>query len=482
VRRATATGHEVVGYLGGMDLLPNRLDTPGHHGTAWRRPGDVSNVPRVEPYHDVHARITGPAAADIALSFARRWEFDAGRRADPSTPALGLAFATPDPANTAEVPPQPARHLIQVGRTGYRPAAGGTPLPWSPDGEATIPQAMIRAIEQAREYIYIEDQYFTPHDEYISALVAAATRAQRLVILSPTTADQVVGNVRRREMFARLDEAWGARMIAGALVRRPVLRDAGRVASNGRLYLRQALGAAGGDTQATLGPRSRLPAGLPFWLWVEGERMLAVEKRDDVDADGVPSRIYLVRRSTPAEPLWGARPRAHAVNAPVTLAQTQGITLHTKAIIVDDVFVAIGSSNVNRRGFFHDGEITAFTVPERLKADRENPARNLRTALWAEHLGLPPAMGGSLLADPIAAYELFRRSDVAGNRLSPFDALGIKPELGFPGEANSWIKLLTAWGLIVAEAEVLPYVWNVFADPTTDTDTNPTPGPGLGSV
>ncbi len=485
VRRAAGDGHEVVGYLGGMDLLPNRLDTPGHHGQAWRRPDDVSNTPLVEPYHDVHARVTGPAAADIARSFARRWAFDSGRQ-PPGTPLLDLAFATPDPTDAAEVPPQPARHLVQVGRTGYRPAAGGgsTPLPWSPDGEATIPQAMIRAIEQAREYIYIEDQYFTPHDDYIRALLAAATRTPRLrlVILSPITSDQVVGNVRRREMFERLRVGWGDRMIAGALVRRPVLRDAGRVASNGRLYLRQPLGAAGGDTQATLGPRSRLPKDLPFWLWVEGERMLAVDKIADVDVDGVPSRTYLVRRSSSSEPLWGARPRAHAVDAPVTLARTTGITLHTKAIIVDDVFVVIGSSNVNRRGFFHDGEIAAFTVPERLKADRENPALNLRTVLWAEHLGLPPAMGRSLLADPIAAFELFRRTDIAGNRLSPFDALGVTPELGFPSEAVGWIKQLAVFGLTVAEADVLPYVWNVFADPTTDTDPNPTPGPGLGSV
>ncbi len=61
--------------------------------------------------------------------------------------------------------------------------------------------------------------------------------------------------------------------------------------------------------------------------------------------------------------------------------------------MVDDVFVGIGSCNTNRRGFFHDGEITAFAVPEQLKAARENPALNLRTALWAEHLGIPPAMG-----------------------------------------------------------------------------------------
>ena len=84
--------------------------------------------------------------------------------------------------------------------------------------------------------------------------------------------------------------------------------------------------------------------------------------------------------------------------------------------MVDDVFVAIGSCNWNRRGFYHDGEVDAFAIPDRLKAAADNPALLLRTALWAEHLGLSPLMGRSLLADPVEAYELFRRSRYAGNR------------------------------------------------------------------
>jgi phosphatidylserine/phosphatidylglycerophosphate/cardiolipin synthase-like enzyme len=389
------------------------------------------------------------------------------------------------------VPPQPARHLVQVGRSGFAPApaGGGTPLPWSPAGESTIPAATIRAIEQAREYIYIEDQYFTPPDEYVHALLEASVRRPklRLLIVIPTASDQLFGDIRRRQIFEVLRDdpasgrGWGSRMIVGALVRRPILADAGRVASRGRLTLLQALGSTGGDAQVTLGARSRLPGDVPFWLWIEGERMLAVERHDDVVVDGLPARNYLVRRAGGAEPLWGARPRPHAQGAPVTLAQVAGIYVHTKAIIVDDVFVGIGSCNSNRRGYFHDGEITAFAVPERLKAARENPALALRTALWAEHLGIPPSMGRALLADPVAAFELFRRETTAGNRLSPFDALGITPELGFPGEKGTAVKMLAAVGLLVAE-NLVPYVWNVFADPTTATEPDPRVGPPLGTV
>ncbi len=79
-RAADSLGNRVVGYVGGIDMNRNRLDTPGHHGHAWRPPDQVSNMPSPQAFHDVHARITGPAAADVALTFDRRWTFDCSRQ------------------------------------------------------------------------------------------------------------------------------------------------------------------------------------------------------------------------------------------------------------------------------------------------------------------------------------------------------------------------------------------------------------------
>ena len=90
-------------------------------------------------------------------------------------------------------------------------------------------------------------------------------------------------------------------------------------------------------------------------------------------------------------------------------------------MMVDDVLpVGVGSMNLNRRGFYQDGEVVASAIPAKLTATRDNPARKLRTALWAEHLGIDPAMGEALLSDPIAAFELFRRSRYQGSRFTPF--------------------------------------------------------------
>ena len=60
------------------------------------------------------------------------------------------------------------------------------------------------------------------------------------------------------------------------------------------------------------------------------------------------------------------------------------IYVHAKVCIVDDQWMTIGSDNLNLRSWSHDSELTCAVVDP----DDELP-RNLRTSLWAEHLGLP---------------------------------------------------------------------------------------------
>jgi phosphatidylserine/phosphatidylglycerophosphate/cardiolipin synthase-like enzyme len=60
------------------------------------------------------------------------------------------------------------------------------------------------------------------------------------------------------------------------------------------------------------------------------------------------------------------------------------IYVHAKVCIVDDEWMTIGSDNLNLRSWTHDSELTCAVVDP----DGELP-RELRTSLWAEHLGLP---------------------------------------------------------------------------------------------
>jgi len=165
---------------------------------------------------------------------------------------------------------------------------------------------------------------------------------------------------------------------------------------------------------------------VPFWLAVEGELLWAYD-----EAPGAPDgskRLKVVRGvdtrfvkggSAPE----GTTPREHRSGAPATVVDFTGIYVHAKLLLVDDVFVGVGSANVNRRGFYHDGEIHLFTLPHSLRATPGNPVETLRRRLWADLLDIPSALAGPLMADPVAAANLFRRSPFLGNRFTDVDAI-----------------------------------------------------------
>jgi phosphatidylserine/phosphatidylglycerophosphate/cardiolipin synthase-like enzyme len=92
------------------------------------------------------------------------------------------------------------------------------------------------------------------------------------------------------------------------------------------------------------------------------------------------------------------------------------IYVHAKVVVIDDVFAAIGSDNMNRRSWTHDSELSiAVLDEERDDRDPADPAglgdgarrfaRDLRLRLWREHLGTE---GDDELVDPDAGFAAWR--------------------------------------------------------------------------
>jgi phosphatidylserine/phosphatidylglycerophosphate/cardiolipin synthase-like enzyme len=463
VKRSVTAGPEShVAYVGGIDVNPNRMDTPSHQISG--------------PFHDVHARLSGPIVIDAFESFRERWEHDAPLNEAPAASVV----VVPGPADFT---PSPSGHIARIGRTYYAARPGTqSPLTFAPDGERTIYETLIRAIASARDHIYIEDQYFTPNDEFIDALVTAAASCRRLLIMIPTGSDQIFGDRRRQMIIDRLRgdssaPGWGNRFFIGCPMRRTRLTAAGPITGTGRCTL--ATPASATDDGLDIVPASRVPKP-PGWLWVDGELMLA-RSADNTTVGGTPAKHVKVIRERSGSLELGTNARAHDVGAAVTFSQPKGIYVHAKCMMIDDIFVSIGSANLNRRGFFHDGELNVFAIPEALRSAADNPARALRTALWAEQLGLPLIMG-SVLSDATSAFDLFLRSRFI-TRAIPYSAIDIRPEVGVtdidlvPGSLLQILKLHA--GLVgppVVE-QMLDEIWNMAIDPTSFVDPNPQPGP-----
>jgi PLD-like domain len=188
-------------------------------------------------------------------------------------------------------------------------------------------------------------------------------------------------------------------------------------------------------------------------------------------------RVTIQRAPLADDPRWGAKPDKHDKNSAVLAVQLPGIYVHAKVMLVDDIFAFVGTSNLNRRGFFHDGEVNVFVVPEHLRRDPANLALRLRCQLWADHFGLPVEMGLSLLADPLSALPFFNRSWYRGSHWLPL-LFGSSTEppavvLSTPGNLIALVAALVEDVVTVAQKSTF---WATVVDPTTSMDPNTAPG------
>jgi phosphatidylserine/phosphatidylglycerophosphate/cardiolipin synthase-like enzyme len=461
-----------VAYLGGIDINKNRLDSWAH-----RWPPN---------YHDVHARVTGPAAADVFQTFYERWEDELDRMPAEEGPAAENACPRHSPrpgsghaatASLSTIPADAGDHIVQIARTLYRPSAANADegFWYAPQGEASVHDSVLRAIHSAREYIFIEDQYMTPADsrgagdEILEALQGAAAHCRGLILVNGQgTLEQLFGRERRNELFARLENSWGPERFLPMIHSRQILGPADRVSSRGRTLLKNPVDAVA--TQVRVADGIRVPD-TPCWAWIAGELVLVTKK--NLDTLSGESTLEVVRGPNgDHQDVWA---REHPAGAPVTFTHLDDVFIHAKIVLIDDVYASIGSANMNRRSMFHDGELNAMVVPGRLRAAADNPVRALRCRIWGDHLGLPPRAAEAELADPLAALPLFHRARAAGNPLTRHQLLdnteseGMEVPLTEPDAIDVIKTIFSGLGQVggdVAKAAL----WRTLIDPTTSLD------------
>jgi phosphatidylserine/phosphatidylglycerophosphate/cardiolipin synthase-like enzyme len=302
------------GFCGGIDLTLNRWDERGHP--------KVDRIFTKDAYeggwHDVHCRLQGRVCCDLEATFLERWN-------DPRDPS-SLDEAPEKLEPKCNPLTMGGTMHVQVLRTYACRREPENRYPFAEHGEFTARSAVFKTISMAREYIYIEDQYFVSNEIAEALWLSLELHPDlHVVVVVPHEPDS---------SFAQLYmDAHQLLLISGLIQKAP-----------GRF---------------------------------------AIYELRNPDRDNLP--IYV----------------------------------HSKLMIVDDVWVGIGSMNMNRRSMTHDHEIALAYIDETLTPDGNHCqfARELRMNLWAEHLGLDPS---EIEVEPIRGFEQWKeRSQLDHVRATP---------------------------------------------------------------
>ncbi|CAK8568631.1 unnamed protein product [Lathyrus sativus] len=173
----------VISFVGGLDLCDGRYDTMEHplfstlntvHHDDFHQPNfpgaSINKGGPREPWHDIHCKLEGPVAWDVLYNFEQRWEKQVGKQFLLPIELLERILIHPSDAMISEKDGD--TWSVQL----FRSIDGGavSHFPQAPDEaielglvsgkdniiDRSIQDAYINAIRRAKNFIYIENQYF----------------------------------------------------------------------------------------------------------------------------------------------------------------------------------------------------------------------------------------------------------------------------------------------------------------------------------
>lgn len=378
----------VVGFVGGIDLCDGRYDTQFHslfrtldtvHHDDFHQPNFKGSSikkggPR-EPWHDIHSRLEGPIAWDVLFNFEQRWRKQGGLDLLLNLRELDDVFIPPSPVT---YPDDPATWNVQLFRSIDGGAAFG--FPDSPEEAAkaglvsgkdniidrSIQDAYINAIRRAKNFIYIENQYFlgssfawTRTDDIKVEDIGA------LHLIPKELSLKIVSKIEKGERFT-------------VFVVVPMWPE----------------GVPESDSvQAILDWQRRTME----MMYTDIAQALRGKGVEGFDLKDYLSFFCLGNREVkkPGEYEPSEKPEPDTNYELAQAARRFMIYVHAKMMIVDDEYIIIGSANINQRSMdgARDSEIAMGGYQPYHIATREKPfprgqIHGFRMSLWYEHLGM----------------------------------------------------------------------------------------------
>eukprot|EP00898_Chlorokybus_atmophyticus_P006475 jgi/Chlat1/6829/Chrsp51S06519 len=364
-------------FIGGIDLCDGRYDTAEH--SLFRTRDSVhkddfmqhcctvsqAHGPR-QPWHDIHCQLEGGAARDVLQNFEERWR----QQAKPKTnmllelnPAL-FTITDADEAVTSEGDNDTWHaqlfRSIDERSAAFDPAVK-PPAIWRKKGRGvdnSIHKAYVHQIRRARDFIYIENQYFLGSSQFweTPSFIGCSH------LIPAEISNKIVSKINRGERFA-------------TYINIPMFSE----------------GFPNSDSVQEI-------------LWMQRLTMQAMYKaiaralRNNNRANEHP-QDYLNffclanRETTEGSPILTDKPPAEGAEKALSQSRRFMIYIHSKHMIVDDEYAIVGSANINMRSMaaVRDTEIAvgAFQPHHMGKGQQlgTGAVHGFRLSLWAEHMG-----------------------------------------------------------------------------------------------
>ncbi|KAG5387880.1 hypothetical protein IGI04_029421 [Brassica rapa subsp. trilocularis] len=374
----------IVSFIGGLDLCDGRYDTPFHslfrtldtvHHDDFHQPNFpgaaiTKGGPR-EPWHDIHCRLEGAIAWDVLYNFEQRWNRQGGKDILVKIRDLDDIIIPPSPVLFSE---DHDSWNVQLFRSIDGGAAAA--FPDSPEAAAeaglvsgkdniidrSIQDAYIHAIRRAKDFIYIENQYFLGSSFAWSADGIKPEEINALHLIPKELSLKIVSKIKAGERF--------------------------------KVYVVVPMWPEGipesGSVQAILDwQRRTMEMMYKDVIKALREKGLEEDPRDYLTFFCLGNRE--VKKDGEYEPTEKPEPDSDYIRAQE--ARRFMIYVHTKMMIVDDEYIIIGSANINQRSMdgARDSEI-AMGGYQPFHLSVRQPARGqihgFRMSLWYEHLGM----------------------------------------------------------------------------------------------
>jgi len=363
----------LIAFVGGLDITDGRYDTPEfplfstlntlHAGDFYQNctPGSSRTTGPRQPWHDIHARVEGPAAKDICQNFMDRWVIQSKSQAN--------CLITLDDIDLEALGPYEERNggpwVLQVFRSITSDSAHFDKSrevhlhkKYGSLVDNSIERAYVNLIRNAESFIYIENQYFL--GSAYAWLKDRDTLSQHIIPMEIT--QKIISKINVGEDFK-------------VYICIPMYPEGDPTsdASQEILYWQhctmEAMYKSIAETLQKSGVKKKPQDYLNFYCLGKRESLEDVPEELESPDEDSPAGIV---RKTLRHPVY----------------------VHSKLMVVDDDYILLGSANINQRslGGNRDSEICIggyqpSQTNETTKGSPKGSVHTFRLALWSAHLG-----------------------------------------------------------------------------------------------